>query len=66
MRGWRVNAKDNQKKLPDGIHVMPDWEDHDMSPDCWCGPVSDDDPGCPIYTHRDELKRSGPTDPDDA
>lgn len=34
-------------------HVVPvgDLREHDSSPECWCGPMPDDEEPC-VYVHR--------------
>jgi hypothetical protein len=57
--GWLV------QQYEDEVHVLPESDDepHILTADCWCGPrpTSDHVPG--LWLHRDELERSGPSEP---
>ncbi len=61
--GWEcVDIWGDEEVGPIAVHVIPTYEDHDATPDCWCVPREDDG----VWTHRDKLERVGPADPEGA
>lgn len=47
---------DDEANGPEEVHVIPTYEEHDVSADCWCGPREDDG----VFVHRDKLDRDPP------
>lgn len=41
---------------PEQVHVIPTYEEHDVSAECWCEPREDDG----VFVHRDALDRDPP------
>ena len=47
---------DDEANGPEQVHVIPAYEEHDVSVDCWCGPRGDEG----VFVHRDKLDRDPP------
>ena len=47
---------DDEANGPEQVHVIPTYEEHDVSVDCWCGPRGDEG----VFVHRDKLDRDPP------
>jgi hypothetical protein len=50
---------DDEANGPEQVHVIPTYEEHDVSGDCWCRPREDDG----VFVHRDKLDRDPPAPP---
>lgn len=53
-------------ELAEQVHVHPAYEQgHILGPWCWCNPNIEHEPDVrPLITHRDQLNRVGPEDPE--